>query len=570
MKLKEKLFLSFFFFFLVFVFLNSIIVSFLFTRNEQKTLKERYLSFTKNTVYTIDHQRKLYLEHFPLKFHSFISKLIAQEKDFRNFEILNVSFNLQYSYMDFFKKNKGVMIKIPETYIRDVSTHIIENSKFLIVVVPVFESDGSHRFTFIYYFDFFVIKKVFTKAFVLILLINIPLFILVLAFVKKRVKRITKSIENLLNFVEGKGEKDLLKNMANSGTYEIRKLSSSLSEMTQEIEKSFKREKEIRIFLESILNSSPKGIFIVDRNLKIMFKNKIFSEKYESNKKLLWRLFELFPEIKDKEEIRLNGRIYSILSYRIEGGYNVVLVDDITSEIELQHKLIIAQKMESLGFFIASIVHDIKNMVGVISGYIDVMESLNKKDLLPYLKNMKAAIKETQNLIYNFLKFSQSNEDEKKIYLIDEIILETLELISSKLTKVELKEDIKVKNAYCKCDREKVVQVLLNIFLNALEAIRNNEKKIIWLKIDEFLLNEDSPVLKRGKYIRISIKDNGPGISEKIKDRIFEPFFTTKEKGTGLGLFSSYIIIQKENGFMEVNSEEGEGAEFIIYLPKVE
>lgn len=570
MKLKEKLFLSFFSFFLIFVFLNSLIVSFLFTKNEQRALKEKYFSFTASTVYNINHQRKLYLKHFPIKFHSFISKLVREERSFENFEIVDVYFNLVYSYKDFFKKEKEMMFKLPLNYVRDVSSHVIENKKYLIVLVPVFEEDGSHRYSFIYYFDFFVLKRVFSKSFFVILLINIPLFILLLAFVNRRVKKITKSIENLLSYVEGKREKNFLKNMVNSGTYEIRRLSTSLSEMTQEIEKSFKREQEIRRFLESVLNSSPKGIFIVDKNLKIMFKSKVFVEKYEKNKGLLWEIFERFPLIKKNEVLKLEGRTYNISSYNVEGGFKVIIIDDITSEIELQQKLIIAQKMESLGFFIAGIVHDIKNMLGVVAGYVEILEEEASSEFSIYVENIKEALKETQGIIYNFLKFSRANEEERKIYLIDEIILETLELISARLTKIDLREEIKTKNAYCKCNKEKMVQVLINIFLNAIEAIEKSEEKIIWLKVEDFFLDEDSPVLKKGRYIMISVRDNGPGISDDVKNKIFEPFFTTKEKGTGLGLFSSYIIVQNEDGFLEVKSEENKGAEFIVYIPRVE
>ncbi len=571
MKFKEKLFVSFVSFFFAFIFLSSITVSVFFTKNEQQSLKNKFISFTVNTVYNVNYKRKLYLEDFPIKFHSFISSLIKDEKNLRNIEIVNVSAEIIYSYRDFFKKEKKMMVEIPLNSIRNVTTQVIEKEGFLIVIVPIFEEDGSHTLSFIYYFDFSVFKSVFTKTFFIIFLINIPLFFIVLTFVNRRVKRMSKSLENLLLFIENKGEKEILRNIENSGTYEIKRLSSSLYDMMEEVEKSFKREQEIRKFLESVLDSSPSGIFIVDKKLLIRFKNRVFIEKYEKNKKLLWFIFELLPDrIKEKNEIKLDGRTYSVLSYDVEGGFKVILIDDITSEIELKQKLIIAQKMESLGLFIASIVHDIKNMVGVVSGYLEILEENKTPETEPYINNMKTALKETQTLIRNFLKFSYSKTEERKIHLIDEIILETLELIASKLVKISLKEDIRVKSAYCKCNKENVVQVLVNIFLNAIEATKDKKDREILYRVEEILFKEDSPVIKKGKYLKITIGDNGPGIPEKIKERIFEPFFTTKDGGTGLGLFSSYLLIQKEGGFLEVKSEEGKGSEFIIYIPKIE
>jgi len=114
------------------------------------------------------------------------------------------------------------------------------------------------------------------------------------------------------------------------------------------------------------------------------------------------------------------------------------------------------------------------------------------------------------------------------------------------------------------CCASEIEQVLLNLFKNALQAMEETES-------DEYSPQFTIRLAKETEYIRIEVEDNGPGIPGDVKPRIFEPFFTTKGVGvgTGLGLSVSYMIItQNHNGRFEVESKEGEGAKFIIRLPR--
>jgi CheY-like chemotaxis protein len=126
-----------------------------------------------------------------------------------------------------------------------------------------------------------------------------------------------------------------------------------------------------------------------------------------------------------------------------------------------------------------------------------------------------------------------------------------------------------------KVDQGQIEQVLLNLFVNALQAMPGGGD--LYLETKNVILSENDAklfLLPEGRYIVISIKDKGVGMDEATRARIFEPFFTTKkmgqERGTGLGLASAYGIIKGHNGIIDVISEKGHGSTFSIYLPAAE
>ncbi len=118
----------------------------------------------------------------------------------------------------------------------------------------------------------------------------------------------------------------------------------------------------------------------------------------------------------------------------------------------------------------------------------------------------------------------------------------------------------------CECDENQIGQVIDNIVINAKQAM--SEGGHLRIRAENTLVQEDHPsLLPPGNYVEISISDTGPGIPEEIRNRIFDPFFTTKAHGSGLGLATSYSIIQKHNGSIRVHSSPGQGSTFTFYLP---
>ncbi len=568
MKFKKKIFLSYIFLIAAFIIINAIIMGGLFSFVEKNSFKESNIFFSQNTADRINIYMREYLYKFPLKFHSKILELMTMNTSLKNIELFSVNNKLLYSYTDFFKRVKKPYISFPYYYLKNVNKKTFIKSGYFIVIVPIIEENGEHKLSIVYYYRYILFWNYFFKAILLIVLINLPLFTLLALILNKYSSKITNSVEQLAEFADKMRKKEFDEKIELRSTDEFKNLSLTMSEMAEEISKSIKREKELRKLLESVIENSPNGIIIIDENKKIIFKNTKFINQYEKNIKLLWYIFDSLDEIKTTVEKKIEDRHFLIISYEIPVNKKVVLIEDITDEIIMKEKILFAQKMESLGIFVSSFVHDIKNMIGVISGYLDIVKDtdLNGKNK-PYINKMEEGLNNAENLIMNFLRFSKGTKEDLKLYPIVEVLEESLSLVSRNLDKAKVIKEIKIdKGTMIKCNKEDIIQMLINIILNAKDAVSNKDNPMIKIGI-KLKKIEEHHILSPSNYVKITIEDNGIGIKKEHIGKIFEPFFSTKEKkGTGLGLFSCYLIAKKHNGIIEVDSKEGKGTVFYIYL----
>lgn len=272
----------------------------------------------------------------------------------------------------------------------------------------------------------------------------------------------------------------------------------------------------------------------------------------------------------------------------------LVILRDISEKKNLERQLFLTQKMESIAALAGGIAHDVNNMLSVIMGNIQLLEldgHLNEAHENA-ISQMTIATQKSNKLLNQILSLGKKNEGIVSITNVDSVVLETAELLRILIPKsismvTNLSDDIKFANI----NPVQIEQCLFNLGLNARDAISEKEKmhpsKIKELEIlnqhNEITISTNYitidrsnthlfPNVSHGKYIVIRFTDTGMGMPDKIKSRIFEPFFSTKPhgEGTGLGLYTTHKTIMNHFGFINVESQLGQGTTFTIFLPFAE
>jgi signal transduction histidine kinase len=213
-----------------------------------------------------------------------------------------------------------------------------------------------------------------------------------------------------------------------------------------------------------------------------------------------------------------------------------------------------ADKLSTIGQIASGVAHEVKNPLSVIRSGLELLQDDVKTELIP---EMIEEVDRLDQTIQNFLQYARLKEVALEKGDLNEIIEAVLKLSSYQLKKGRIKVQLNLEKDLPPFwfDRRLMKQVLLNLVLNAQEAMKEGGEIII-------------KTAKRGKKISLSIKDTGEGIERVQLKKIFDPFFTTKKEGTGLGLFIANSIIRQHCGEIKVESKKGEGTKFEIILPE--
>ena len=242
---------------------------------------------------------------------------------------------------------------------------------------------------------------------------------------------------------------------------------------------------------------------------------------------------------------------------------------------KLQKQLLQVQKMEAIGTLAGGIAHDFNNILMGVQGHI----SLLLYDLKPEhphrekLENIESYIRRGAELTKQILGFAQGGKYDVKPTDINELLGKSVELFGRTRKGIGLGKQFDNRLWNVDVDQGQMDQVFLNLFINASQAMPGGGN--LDLKTENCVFGESRPRpvgMAAGRYVKISVSDNGIGMDHQTLERIFEPFFTTKPKteGTGLGLASAYGIIKNHGGSIHVASEPGKGTTFTIYLPATE
>ena len=245
-----------------------------------------------------------------------------------------------------------------------------------------------------------------------------------------------------------------------------------------------------------------------------------------------------------------------------------------TSHIERTHQMILehARKQERLEVaqtFSGGIAHLINNEMQVVIGNANILE--RKLHESPYIKNISritTSAYQASNHANQLLAYAESAPEYMQDHDVTNILRSLSETWEGQLPEsTQLQLDLPEYLPVCHCDSQKVQHALNILFENAVEACQSSG--LIVLQASTEYLQQDMPErhLKKGGYIKISIQDNGMGIQRSDIEKVFEPFFSTKFTGRGLGLAAAHGIIKQHGGSLHVQSSEGKGAVFTVFLP---
>jgi len=229
-----------------------------------------------------------------------------------------------------------------------------------------------------------------------------------------------------------------------------------------------------------------------------------------------------------------------------------------------QEDLIQAEKLTSLGQMAASIAHEVNNPLAGVLVYTQLMtkkiasDKLTKEVALEYLPKMESELTRSTRLIRNLLDFARQSPPALREVNVNEVVNRALDLAahSAELQNIRVIKELKPSLPKLLADFDQLQQVCTNLIMNAIQAMPEGGKLTLRTSTDD-------------SQLKIEVQDTGCGISLENMRKLFTPFFTTKgeKKGVGLGLAVAYGIIQRHQGRIEVQSKEGEGTAFTIYLP---
>ena len=354
-------------------------------------------------------------------------------------------------------------------------------------------------------------------------------------------------------------------------------------------------------FMKDIINSMPGILYIFDRDHNFLYWNRNFelatgcsaeelkSKKFtdffldKSLKIVHTGIEEVFSKDHAEREALLTSKKGNRTPYLFTGTkvtvqnreYIIGVGIDLVERKKLEAQLRQSHKMEAVGQLAGGVAHDFNNMLNVILGYTEViMLDLPSEDpLYAKIEQIGKAATRSADLTKQLLGFSRNQVIEPKPICINELLVDIGQMIS-RLIGEDIDTDFHFGHNLwtVNLDPSQIDQLVMNLAINARDAMPDGGKLVVETNNETFddTYCSEHPGFIRGEFVRISVSDDGTGMSKETLPHIFEPYYTTKElgKGTGLGLATVYGIIQQNNGFINVYSEPGEGTTFKLYIPR--
>jgi PAS domain S-box-containing protein len=251
----------------------------------------------------------------------------------------------------------------------------------------------------------------------------------------------------------------------------------------------------------------------------------------------------------------------------------LVINEDAAESRLLEEERLRAQRQECIGNLAGGIAHDLNNILQPISIALDMFRGrLADNESQEVLGMLDSNVRRATELVRQILTFTSGVRSERQSVEIHSLFGEVANFVRQAFPKaIQLHVSVEDKLPPILGDQTQMEQVVLNLCVNARDAMREGghlRLEAVSFEVDEAFASRQ-PLAKPGRYVRLSVSDTGAGIPRQIRKKIFEPFFTTKgpEKGTGLGLATVLGIIRRHGGFLTLETEEGCGSSFHVFIP---
>ncbi|MCP4021337.1 MAG: histidine kinase [Desulfobacteraceae bacterium] len=335
---------------------------------------------------------------------------------------------------------------------------------------------------------------------------------------------------------------------------------------------------QVQAFSDNVVQNMPAGLVTMDTGMKILAVNRVAQDILGSE------LIEPFPEMRalavdmerqtdpvsreiwfrpdGKTDIRLDMTASPIKDNEDSLSGYLFLFRDLTKIKDLEKQLETNKRLAAIGKLAAGIAHEIRNPLSSIKGFATYFKNRyeeNRQDR----ETATVMVNEVDRLnrsVTQLLEFAKPMQVTKAKVDLNEVVSHSLKLVAQDLDnkKIENQIIVNAKDTWVETDQDRMNQVLLNLYLNAVQAMEAQGRLVVKLSDTD---EED--------LIKLIVTDTGNGIAPEDMDRIFDPYFTTRPQGTGLGLAMVHRIIEALDGHIHVKSQKGVGTSFIIQLPKL-
>ena len=331
-------------------------------------------------------------------------------------------------------------------------------------------------------------------------------------------------------------------------------LENRISQLNREINEKNKELEKAKESFYNILNSLPLGVVVRDQE------STIFTNKEAQKQGLTDLAVKLQNDLEGMGEVRSEKGYFrwrkSSLTTGAKGE-DVIVFEDVTEVQKMKERSERDERLRAMGEMAARIAHEIKNPLGSMQLYLSMIARGKVGDKEKgFTDSVIFGVNTIDRIINNLLSYTRPKTVVLREGVLSAAVKETIDFMSVSIRSKAI--DVEFESSYdgvSLFDPDLIKLPLMNFTSNAMEAI-----------IDKGTIRVN--VREEGRHVLVTFADEGVGMSEETRRNIFNPFFTTKDKGVGLGLFIAHNIIKAHNGYVEVESEEGKGSSFTVYLPK--